>query len=108
MYCHCAYSRAVPAEVKQAVLKALVESGRTFDATADLCELAARKDPLLGRFAESPGLAVAACYPRAVRWLFAAAGTELPARSEVLNMKDRQAGEIIRALLGPEAKEDRT
>ena len=47
VYCHCAYAQVVPADVKQDVLRRLTESGTSFDAVADLCEMAARRDPWL-------------------------------------------------------------
>ena len=87
LYCHCAYTRLVPAEAKADALKALIASGVPFDATADLCELAARKDPALPRLADLGAAAVIACRERAVRALFASAGAELPDRARVLDMR---------------------
>ena len=51
LYCHCQYAQIVPKEVKEAVLKKLCESGVAFEAVADLCEMAARRDPALPRLA---------------------------------------------------------
>ena len=73
LYCNCTYAQVVPKEVKEAVLKKLCESGVAFEAVPDLCEMSARQDPALPRLAEGGALKVAACYPRAVKWLFAAA-----------------------------------
>ena len=99
VYCRCAYSQEVPAEVKDEVLAALAGSGAPFDAVADLCELAARRDPLLARWARDDHLRVVACHPRAVRWLFHAGGADLPRADErVLDMKAAPAGEIAAAL----------
>ena len=47
LYCHCQYAQVVPKEVKEAVLRKLCESGVAFEAVADLCEMAARRDPAL-------------------------------------------------------------
>lgn len=84
LYCHCAYSRCVPGEVKSAVLRHLADSGVPMEAVPDLCELSARRDPAMPRFArlarEGWGLRIIACFPRAVRWLFHAAGAALPQR----------------------------
>ena len=103
LYCHCAYAQVVPREVKEAVLKKLSESGVAFDAVADLCELSARRDPALQRLAEGGAVKIAACYPRAVKWLFAAAGAALPLDSaEVLNMRVQTADEVAASLLHPE------
>lgn len=101
LYCHCAYAQVVPSEVKSAVLQRLAEAGIAFDAVADLCEMSARRDSTLQRLAQAPGgLKIAACYPRAVKWLFAAAGAPLaPDRTEVANMRTATADEIIRSLL---------
>ncbi len=102
LYCHCQYAQVVPREVKEAVLRRLCESGVPFEAVADLCEMSARHDPALQRLAETGAVKVAACFPRAVKWLFAAGGAPLPAEStEVLNMRTQSAEEVAAALLAP-------
>ena len=53
LYCHCAYADVVPQDTKRRVLAAIVESGAECIEVADLCELAARKDPSLAEFAAS-------------------------------------------------------
>jgi hypothetical protein len=104
LYCNCSYAQVVPGEVKAEVLRKLCASGVAFDAVADLCDLSARKDPSLARIAGSGAVRIAACYPRAVRWLFHAAGTPLPKEGvEVLNMREQKAEDVCKALL-PEAK----
>jgi hypothetical protein len=105
LYCNCTYAQVVPKEVKEAVLKKLCDSGVAFDAVADLCELSARQDPALKRLAEGGAVKIAACYPRAVKWLFHAAKADLPLDStEVLNMRVQDAGEVCGALLNGEVK----
>ena len=105
LYCHCAYAQVVPKEVKEAVLKKLCDSGVAFDAVADLCEMSARQDPALKRLAEGGAVKIAACFPRAVKWLFAAAKAPLPADStEVLNMRVQPAEEVCGALFNAELK----
>ena len=100
LYCHCAYANVVPKEVKTEVLRRLTDSGVAFDAVADLCEMSARNDPCLQNLAGG-GLKIAACYPRAVRWLFHAAGAPLPAEGvTVLNMREERAEAVSEALLG--------
>lgn len=100
LFCNCAYAKVVPPEVKQAVLKTLCESGVAFDAVADLCEMSARRDPALKRLAEGGAVKIAACYPRAVKWLFAAAASPLAKDStEVLNMRVESADDVGAALL---------
>lgn len=105
LFCNCTYAQVVPAEVKEAVLKKLCESGVAFDAVADLCELSARRDPALQRLADGGSVKIAACYPRAVKWLFAAAQAPLPiGATEVLNMRVQNADEVVEALLNSETK----
>lgn len=95
LYCHCQYAQVVPLEVKQAVLKQLSDSGIAFDAVADLCEMSARKDPALKRLADGGPVKIAACFPRAVKWLFHQAGAPLPpTQAEVLNMRTLSADEV--------------
>ena len=105
LYCHCTHAQVVPKEVKEAVLKHLCDSGVSFEAVADLCEMSARKDPALQRLAESGCVKIAACYPRAVKWLFASANAPLPLEAtEVLNMRTQPADEVSAALFNPDLK----
>ena len=102
LYCNCTYAQVVPPEVKQAVLRRLCESGAAFDAVADLCEMSARRDPQLQQLAGADGVKIAACFPRAVKWLFAAANAPLPLDgTEILNMRVQPAEEVASALLNP-------
>ena len=105
LYCNCTYAQIVPKEVKEAVLKKLCDSGAAFDAVADLCEMSARQDPALKRLADGGTVKIAACYPRAVRWLFHAAKAALPLDStEVSNMRVQNAEEVVATLLNAELK----
>src|SRR5687768_7638314 len=100
LYCHCQYAQVIPKEVKEAVLKKLCESGVAFEAVADLCEMAARRDPALRRLAGSGEVKIAACFPRAVKGLFHQANADLsPDAVEVLNMRSLTADEVVAALL---------
>lgn len=100
LYCHCRYAQVVPPEVKTEVLKKLCASNLPFEAVPDLCELSARRDPSLKRLAAAGPLKIAACYPRAVKWLFAAADAALaPDATQVLNMRTLSADEVGEALL---------
>ena len=99
LYCHCAYAQVVPKEVKEDVLKRLCGSGAAFDAVADLCDMSARKDPALRKLVEGGDVKIVACYPRAVKWLFHAAGAPLPKEGvEVLNMREQSADDIMQSL----------
>jgi len=102
LYCHCSYAQVVPKDVKEEVLRKLTESGRSFDAVADLCEMSARKDPSLNELAAGGDVKIVACYPRAVKWLFNQAGVKLPEQGvEVLNMRTEPAEKIVNVILGP-------
>ena len=105
LYCHCAHSRVVPDDVKRGVLERLTASGADFQAVPDLCEMSACKDPTLPELAGEGPLRIAACYPRAVRWLFHAAGAPLPEEEvHVLNMRAESADEVAEDLFAPEAE----
>ena len=125
LYCNCAYARVIPDHVKGEVLEQLSRSGVAFEAVADLCELSARRSPVLRRLAGGPAAAgtdrveqegaatpaedaasaepelrIAACYPRAVRWLFSAAGAPLRENGvKICNMRTASADEVVASLL---------
>jgi hypothetical protein len=102
LYCHCQYAQVVPPEVKAAVLRKLAESPVSFEAAADLCEMSARQDPTLKRLAEGGPVKIAACFPRAIKWLFHTAGADLSLQTtEVLNMRTQSADEVIAGLFRP-------
>ena len=106
LYCHCAYAQVVPAATKNEVLQRLVDSGVAFDAVADLCELSAKRDPALAELiagAGEPGageVRIAACYRRAVKWLFNAADVTLPETGvDMCNMRTDTAEQVVQALI---------
>jgi hypothetical protein len=113
LYCHCAYAKVVPDDVKNDVLRRLAESGIAFDAVADLCELSAKRDPALQQLVVGVGengtqLRLAACYPRALKWLFNAAGVAWPESGlDVGNMRTDSSDQVIDLLLnGKSVKRD--
>ncbi len=100
LYCHCQYAQVLPKAVKESVLQKLCDSGAEFHAVADLCELSARRDPLLRELSAGGPLKIAACFPRAVKWLFAAAGAPLdPQLTEVCNLRTESADDSIQRLI---------
>jgi len=100
LYCHCAYAQVIPKPVKDEVLSRLAAADVAFDAVADLCEMSAKHDPALQTLAQSGPLRIAACYPRAVKWLFSAGGAPLPNDGvEILNMRVETADRVADALL---------
>ncbi|MBC7821037.1 MAG: hypothetical protein IAG10_29480 [Planctomycetaceae bacterium] len=100
VYCHCQYAQVLPEDVKRAALKHLSDSGEPFEAVPDLCELSARRDPALARLASAGPVKIAACFPRAVKWLFYSAGAPLGlAQTEVVNMRTLTAEQVTGALM---------
>jgi len=100
LYCHCAYAQVIPDEVKRAVLLGLVESKVEFESVPDLCEMSARRDPLMKILAERPNLRIAACYARAVKGLFHSAGCSLPETGPlVVNLRVKSAEQALSELL---------
>jgi len=100
LYCHCAHADVIPADTRERILEALAQSGAAYEAVADLCELAARRDPLLKKFAEGGPVRIIACWPRTVRWLFAYAGATLPAGAVIHNMR-KELPEALVPYLAP-------
>ena len=100
LYCHCQYAQVIPKDVKETVLRRLCESGTAFDAVADLCEMAARRDPALQQLAAGGAVKIAACFPRAVKGLFHQCNADLAAdKTEVLNMRTLTADEVVQRLM---------
>ena len=81
LYCRCAYAKVLPEDVKDLVLERLIDSNVPFESVSDLCEMSARKDPGLVPLSQQAGLRIVACYPRAVKWLFSAAGAAIQTES---------------------------
>ena len=101
IYCECAFADLVPDEAKTKTVERLRAAGVEFEAVPDLCELAARRDPALKAIAESGDALIIACYPRAVRWLFAYAGAPLPETGvEIANMRKEGPEAILGRVRG--------
>ena len=101
LYCRCAFAQVSPADVKAEVLEGLAAAGVGFEAVADLCDMAARRDPHLLELSKGQGtLRIAACWPRAVRGLFHLADAPLPGTGvEILNMRTLPSQRVLQALL---------
>jgi Pyruvate/2-oxoacid:ferredoxin oxidoreductase delta subunit len=103
IFCQCKYAQVLPEAVKNAALKALQDSGQPFELVDDLCELSARRDSRMASIASSGPVKIAACFPRAVKWLFHAAGTPLNGETaEVVNLRSLTAEQAQAALLNAE------
>jgi len=108
LYCRCAFAQVVPSDVKGAVLDGLAASGAGFEAVADLCAMAARRDPHLIDLAalakDGTTLRVAACWPRAVKGLFHLADAPLGETGvEILNMRTLPAETVLAGMLHGDA-----
>ncbi|MEO7653976.1 MAG: hypothetical protein ABIZ80_26250 [Bryobacteraceae bacterium] len=99
LYCHCAYAKVIPPQVKTEVLDRLAASSAEWDSVPDLCEMSARRDSYIATLAAGGALRIVACYPRVVRGLFQAAGSSLPAGTQILNMRTETPDQITEALL---------
>ena len=94
LYCRCAYAKVLPEDVKDLVLERLIDSNLPFESVSDLCEMSARKDPGLVALSQQDGLRIVACYPRAVKWLFSAAGAAIqtePSQSDESQSDESQS-----------------
>lgn len=98
LYCHCANAQVLLPATRESALRALCESGLPFETVADLCELSARRDPLLKCVATSGDVVIAACHPRTVRCLFAAADAALPESTQYLDLRRDDAETICAAV----------
>ncbi len=98
LFCHCAYSQIISESVKQHVGEGLRAAGIAYAEVADLCELAARRDSLFQQLGKIRNLKIIACYPRTMKWLFAAAGGAMPADTDVFNMRTETPEDILHKL----------
>jgi NAD-dependent dihydropyrimidine dehydrogenase PreA subunit len=100
LHCRCANASVIPEAVGAVVSKAL--AGRPDVVTVDdLCACAANRDPRLAAWAADGQLTVAACHPRAVRWLFRWAGSSLDeARVRFVDLRRETAPEFSAAPAG--------
>ncbi len=100
MLCTCAHYDIIPAAAKGRILSGLSQAGLIIEMVDDLCALAAQRDPRLQSWAQLPALAIVACFPRAIRWLFHAAGApSLNGPIRLFNMRTQTPEEIIRELM---------
>jgi NAD-dependent dihydropyrimidine dehydrogenase PreA subunit len=90
----------IPQTSKARILGALQAAEVAVESVVDLCGMAARRDPRLNVWAQADSLAIIACFPRAVRWLFKAAGAPLEEdRVRLFNMRTQSPEEIVAALV---------
>jgi len=98
--CGCVYYDLIPRASREQILAALQQDGVALEVVPDLCGLAANREPRLKTWADEAPLTIVACFPRAVRWLFRAAGAPLlDGQVRLLNMRTQPPEEIIRELM---------
>lgn len=96
--CNCNYANVIPPDVLAGVRAALEGARLDLVETADLCRLAAQRDPVLQEWAGGD-VVVLACHPRAVQWLFAAGGAPLdPEHTTVINLRTKPVEDALRRL----------
>jgi NAD-dependent dihydropyrimidine dehydrogenase PreA subunit len=98
LLCRCARARILPSATVEWVTDWLRQRGWPVKCVPDLCELAAQADPGLNQFSSGRPVVVAACHPRAVRWLFAAAQAPLPDPVALLNLRSSEKEKLVAAL----------
>jgi Pyruvate/2-oxoacid:ferredoxin oxidoreductase delta subunit len=99
LFCECAYARVLPTSTAERVRQTLAASGLAVESVPDLCALAAQHSSELGAWAGATDLVVAACHPRAVKWLFAAGQAPLPdAGVTYLDMRSSPVETLVAAV----------
>ena len=98
LVCRCKHYHKVPEAVWQEIVRRLDAAGVGYGLVDDLCGAAAEDAAAVRRWADRAGLCVAACYPRAVRWLFDRAGAALGDDARVFNAITEDVEAIVGAL----------
>ncbi len=103
VFCGCAHYETIPLTMKQQVFDALRDADIAVEAVDDLCGMAANHHPRLRHWVRAKPLSIVACYPRAVQWLFEAAGAPLNReQTRLFNMRTQSVEEILQGVLaGP-------
>ncbi len=97
--CKCSQARVVAAEAVEVVLRELADRHVPCQVVDDLCRLAGRRSEALACLATAKRPVIAACFPRAVKWLFAAGGAQLDVeRAKFVNMRSGDLGGLRQEL----------
>ena len=96
--CACSQAKLLPRETLAAAMAAARAAGYRAVSVPDLCGLAADKSEWLAQVAAQAHPLVAACFPRAVRWLFHAAGAPLGDSATLVNLRTQRAEDVYAAL----------
>ena len=99
LFCNCGYSDIIDSKCKAQILNELAGADVDFEVVQDLCELAAKKDPRLKRWANKESLTIVACYPRTIKWLFHFADARLDlGKTDFINMRTCSAEQVQTSL----------
>ena len=99
IYCNCTYAKIIPEDRKREVLEGLAELEEDVIMIPDLCESAAKKDPMLNDLFNNGPACVMACYKRSVKWL--THNAEVPWNEDLIsvyNMREDKAEDILKAV----------
>lgn len=96
--CQCQNAQLISEATARRVVGGLKNTSQPVVCVDDLCALAAKQDPLLKQWADGDELVICACFPRAVRSLFAHAGVELPDSARFLNLRTGNTEDILSML----------
>lgn len=91
LFCNCEFANILPESVKKQVHEKLSQSEKGFYFTPDLCGLAAENPEFLNKFLNQDRVKIAACYSRALKWIFKSKGINIPKDLEVFNMREEPA-----------------
>lgn len=97
--CRCVHYELVEQNKLLQICRAVKESGQMHAVVDDLCGLAVSHGSQLHEIVKHENITVVACYPRAVKALFTAAGIDISKGFSILNMRELTAAEIESELL---------
>lgn len=97
LICACEQAQVYPAQSLELLIQQLQAARIPCKVIPDLCEAAGRRDESLKNWT-SGNAQIVACYPRAVKWLFEAAGAPLPQNASLLNLRTESAKSIAQSL----------
>ena len=98
IFCQCQNAALVPKHVLHLVREGVKSSSQDVVCVDDLCAMAAEHDERFAEWARQDDLVVLACFPRAVKALFAHAKADLPASATLFNLRKQPPEEILAAL----------
>lgn len=99
LYCKCDGNEQVDTETRDKIADFLAVSGLEYVEVADFCEQVASTAPLIEELNAKSSLAVIACFPRALEWLFYAAGIGIKDKNiTFFNLREQDADTVINEL----------